>query len=62
MDSNGRIMIPSKLRERVGMKVGETYPFEVRYLDGHSYICIDCGEDNEVAKAMRVLKQAGIEH
>lgn len=61
MDGNGRIMIPIRMREKAGMKVGETYPFEIRYLDGHTYICIDCGEDNEVSRAMKILEKAGIE-
>ena len=39
----GRMVIPTRLREKMGMKIGETYEFYTTYdEEGTRYICIKC--------------------
>ena len=42
MDSAGRILIPSKLREEVGLEPGDSYTFYTHYEDGKLFLCIEC--------------------
>ena len=59
LDSMGRIMIPIRLRERFNLTSGQTYTLETRKIDGHNYICIDCGVDTELEDAMKAVQNAG---
>lgn len=60
LDSMGRIIIPIRLREQMGLKNGIEYPFFIHEQDGHRYICIECpGSDAKIEEAFMVLKQAG---
>ncbi len=43
-------MIPVKLRERVGLVPGNEYSFELFQINGHNYVCIDCGPVSEAPK------------
>lgn len=43
LDSQGRIMIPSKLRDQLGLEVGRVYDFYLATAYKHRFICIDCG-------------------
>lgn len=43
LDTSGRIMIPSKLREQLGMEIGKEYDFYLATAYKHRFICIDCG-------------------
>lgn len=56
----GRIMIPIRLREQLGLVIGREYSFEVRQIDGRNYICIDCGGSDELERAKEIVRQAGL--
>lgn len=61
LDSVGRLMVPSKLREELRMVNGKNYEFFVEQIDGKTFLCIECPEaTDEVAKALDVLAQNGI--
>lgn len=58
LDSLGRIIIPAKLREDLGMQLGQEYEFGVRQIDGRNYLVIDCGiPDEEYLKAMKIIQK-----
>ena len=58
LDSMGRLTIPIRLREEVGMEIGETYTFYKHVdTDGTAYLCIKCGDP--LAEAKRKLAEAG---
>ena len=54
LDAMGRIMIPVRLRDQLGLITGREYSFEVRY------ICIDCGLNTELEEAMKLVQNAGL--
>lgn len=62
LDTCGRLVIPSKLREAMRLEVGENYPFFTTVdEEGQSWLCIPCpGTGTEIDKAKRLLKEAGI--
>lgn len=62
LDTCGRLVIPSKLREAMRLEVGENYPFFTTIdEEGQSWLCIPCpGAETEIDKAKRLLKEAGI--
>lgn len=63
LDKMGRIMIPIKLREQMGLVVGENYFFSTREENGKKYICIDCGEvhpSDSLEYAMEILQANGM--
>ena len=60
LDAMGRIMIPVRLRDQLGLITGPTYSFEVRQIDGRNYICIDCGLNTELEEAMKLVQNAGL--
>lgn len=62
LDTCGRLVIPSKLREAMRLEVGENYPFFITVDEkGQSWLCIPCpGAETEIDKAKRLLKEAGI--
>lgn len=58
LDSMGRLTIPIRLREEVGLIIGETYDFyKLVEKDGTTYLCIKCGDP--LAEAKRKLAEAG---
>lgn len=62
IDSSGRLVLPSKLREQLNLSVGDVCTF---YLhddeNGERYLCIKCPEfESEIAYAKRILKENGI--
>lgn len=59
LDGSGRIMIPVKLREQLGLVSGREYYFSVMEKDGRRYLCIDCGSD-ELTEAMRLVQSKGM--
>jgi bifunctional DNA-binding transcriptional regulator/antitoxin component of YhaV-PrlF toxin-antitoxin module len=61
LESTGRIMIPKKLRDEMDMEPGMDYNFSILKAYGHKYICIDCGENDEIEKAISLLKRNGME-
>lgn len=62
LDACGRIMIPSKLRERLGLVPGQEYFFFIHEENGHQYICIDAGTNTQITieQAKQILQQNGI--
>lgn len=61
LDSSGRLVIPAKLREELHIEVGDTFDFYIHEQDGKKYLCIECFRlENEIEKAKRVLKEAGL--
>lgn len=64
LDSAGRIMIPVKLRDQMGLIPGREYYFSTMEKDGRRYICIDCGTvESAIAnleEAMRIIEASGL--
>lgn len=63
LDSSGRIMIPVKLREQVGLVVGEEYSFSVLEKDNRRFICIDCGpitNGPSLEEAINIVQTSGL--
>lgn len=61
LDSSGRLVIPSKLREELKMEVGDDYVFYIHELKGKTYLCIECyRKEDEIERAKRILAEAGI--
>ena len=61
LDSTGRLVIPSRLREELGIDSGETYSFYTHEENGEVYLCIKCPKvESELQKAMKVLEKNGI--
>lgn len=61
LDSVGRLVIPSKLRNSMRLELGEEYPFYTHVDEhGQSWLCIPCpGEETEVDRAKRILEENG---
>lgn len=61
LDSSGRLVIPSKLREELRMEVGDEYSFFIHEVNGRTYLCVECfRKEDEIERAKRVLKEAGL--
>jgi bifunctional DNA-binding transcriptional regulator/antitoxin component of YhaV-PrlF toxin-antitoxin module len=61
LDSSGRLVIPSKLREELRMEVGDEYAFYTHEHEGRTYLCVECyRKENEIERAKRILAEAGI--
>lgn len=42
MDTLGRLMVPSKLRDALHMVPGKEYEFTTEERDGKVFLCIEC--------------------
>lgn len=61
LDSSGRIMIPVRLRDQMGLIPGREYYFSVMEKDGRRFICIDCGSvDSSLEEAMKIIQANGL--
>lgn len=61
VDSSGRIIIPSQLRDQLDIRPGDTHEFFIHEHEGKTFLCIECFRvEDEVEKAKRILKEAGI--
>lgn len=61
MDTNGRIVIPSPLREELNLSPGDECTFMIEEIEGITYLCIPCPKaESEVEKAQRILREAGL--
>jgi AbrB family looped-hinge helix DNA binding protein len=61
VDSSGRIIIPSQLRDELDIRPGDTHEFYIHEHEGKTYLCIECFRvEDEVEKAKRILREAGI--
>lgn len=62
VDSSGRLVIPSKLREQLKIESGDEYTFYIHEENGRTYLCVECFRiEDEIEKAKRVLREAGIQ-
>ena len=60
LDSLGRIVIPSKLRERYDIQSDKEYAFYFHQQEGKKYLCIEIGTaESEIEKAKELLEKAG---
>jgi AbrB family looped-hinge helix DNA binding protein len=61
IDANGRIIIPSQLRDELNIKAGDIHNFFIHEFEGKTYLCIECYNlESEVERAKRILREAGI--
>lgn len=61
VDSSGRLVIPSKLREQLKIESGDEYTFYIHEENGRTYLCVECFRiEDEIEKAKRVLREAGL--
>lgn len=62
IDSLGRIVIPSKLRQELNLNADEVFPFFIHEEpDGKVYLCIECpNAESEIAKAKALLEKIGM--
>ena len=61
IDSTGRLVIPVKLREELGLVSDAILTFWTHEQDGKRFLCIECpSEETEVERALRVLREHGI--
>ena len=61
IDSSGRIIIPSQLRDALDIRPGDTHSFFIHEHEGAKYLCIKCFRaEDEIERAKRILREAGI--
>lgn len=62
LDSAGRMVIPSKLRDTLGLCTGDELEFYLVEEDGRTYLAVECPKmESEIERAKRVLREAGIQ-
>lgn len=60
VDTNGRVIIPSQLRDQLDIRPGDAMEFFIHEENGKTYLCIECYRvEDEIEKAKRVLEAAG---
>ena len=60
LDSVGRLVIPSRLREELRIEPNETFTFYTHEAEGKIYLCIECPTAaSELEKAMELLEKNG---
>lgn len=61
VDSNGRVIIPSQLRDELDIRPGDLLEYCILTYEGHTYLCFECPRvEDEIEKAKRILREAGI--
>lgn len=63
LDTTGRLTIPTRLREQVGMIIGKEYSFLLHEENGRRYVCIDCGpaiSPEMLSNAMQIVQASGM--
>lgn len=61
VDSNGRVIIPSQLRDQLDIRPGDLMEFCIHEHEGRTYLCFECPRvEDEIEKAKRILREAGI--
>jgi len=62
IDSTGRLIIPSHLREQLDIRTGDVMDFFIHEDGGRTFLCIECPRiENQIEKAKRILRENGIE-
>ena len=62
LDSTGRLVIPTKLREQMGLETGKEYSFyTLETNSGRKFICIECPGINreKIEEARRLIAKYG---
>lgn len=63
LDSTGRLVIPTKLREQMGLITGQEYSFYTLEDDeGRKFICIECPgiDERTLEEARRIVQKYGM--
>jgi AbrB family looped-hinge helix DNA binding protein len=61
VDSNGRIIIPSQLRDELDIRPQDVLDFFVHEHEGRTFLCVECFRiEDEIERAKRILREAGI--
>lgn len=63
LDSTGRLVIPTKLREKMGMMQGTEYHFYTHEDEnGRRFICIECPgiDEKTLEEARRIVEKYGM--
>ena len=59
--SNGRIIIPSQLRDELDIRPQDILDFFVHEHEGRTFLCVECFRiEDEIERAKRILREAGI--
>lgn len=61
MDSAGRILVPIRLREELGIDVEIPYTFYTHMEDGEIYLCIKVNSESMEKKIQEAKELLGIE-
>ncbi len=62
LDGSGRIMIPIRLREEMGLVSGTEYSFFTHEMDGRKFICIECPSitQSKLEEAIQIIRASGM--
>ena len=63
LDSTGRLVIPTKLRDQMGLIAGQEYQFYTMEDDtGRKFICIECPgiDEKTLEEARRIVQKYGM--
>ena len=62
IDSIGRMTIPIRVREELGLEIGEIDDYYTTMVEGKKFLCIEClgPSQTEIEKAKEILKSAGL--
>ena len=50
LDTSGRIVIPVRLRDQLGLTIGDEYGFYLHEIDGNNYLCIKCPNEKKASE------------
>jgi len=61
VDSSGRIIIPSQLRDQLDIRPGDILDFHIHEENGKTFLCVECARvEDEIERAKRILREAGV--
>jgi AbrB family looped-hinge helix DNA binding protein len=61
VDSNGRVIIPSQLRDLLDIRPGDVLEYYTHEENGRTFLCFECQRaGDEIERAKRILREAGI--
>lgn len=56
LDSYGRLSIPIKLREKLGMQQDDEFDFFIHKENGKTYLCVECTGAEAMELSMEAVK------